>query len=149
MKNCLSLLFFVIFFSCSVNQFDKDILNFEVRLVDERSKAGLPELNVYASAQKFFVGDSVFLQNKHILSADVIDRDSQPKVKVRLTDEGRILFADFTRHHVGRQAAILVDQKLISAPRINAAINEGILLIVGFFSLEEAISIAEGIVPRD
>ena len=149
MKRVFILLFFVIFFSCTANSFDKDILNFELRLADSEMKTGLTEMDVYGSAEKFFIGDSVFLDNDHILSADVIDWESQPKIKVKLTEEGRLLFADFTRLHLSENAAILVDQKLVSAPRIMASINEGTLIIVGHFNHEEAISIAEGIVPGD
>jgi preprotein translocase subunit SecD len=40
---------------------------------------------------------------------------------------------------------MIVDNKLGSAPRINAQITQGILLIVGLFTYEEAKTISEGI----
>ena len=40
---------------------------------------------------------------------------------------------------------MIVDNKLVSAPRINAQITQGVLLIVGYFDLKEAKNIADGI----
>jgi preprotein translocase subunit SecD len=134
-----------IFFSCSDNQFNKEFLAFEIRLAESERYATLKEMPLYKSDQKFFVFDSVFLKNDDITSAEVIDWQTQPKVSIILNDVGRIKFADFTQKNVGKTAAIIVDNKLVSAPKINAPINEGKLLIVGFFSHEEALEIAEGI----
>ena len=63
-----------------------------------------------------------------------------------LNTEGRIKFAEFTDKHIGKNAAILVSHKLVCAPKINALIFKGILLMVGYFNHEEAISVAERIV---
>lgn len=51
--------------------------------------------------------------------------------------------------NVGKNAGIFVDGKLLSAPRINAPIDEGILLIAGFFDREEALKIADGLTPQN
>ncbi len=104
------------------------------------------EMVLYKTDQKFFVSDSIFLNNNDIKSAEVIDWQTHPQVKIMLNNEGRIKFAEFTDKHIGKNAAILVGHQLVSAPRINAPINEGILLIVGHFNHGEAISISEGIV---
>jgi len=99
------------------------------------------------TGQNFYIHDSVFISNSDLLSAAVIDRQTQPKVKVRLTEQGRKKFAEFTLNHIGKNAAMIVDNKLVSAPRINAQITQGIFLIVGLFNEEEAQTIADGIVP--
>lgn len=52
-------------------------------------------------------------------------------------------------NNVGKIAAIIVDNKLVSAPRINAQIRNGKLIITGFFNHEEALKIADGILPKD
>ena len=104
------------------------------------------EMIVYKGEQKFFVSDSIFLNNEDIRTAEVIDWQTLPKVKVLLNDNGQRKFAEFTENHIGKNAAILVDHKLMSAPKINAPIREGILLIIGHFDHEEAVGIAEGIV---
>ena len=149
MKVFFVLVLVLILFSCTANQFDKDSLTFTLQPASLAAQAGFKEMPLYGTDKIFFVGDSVFLSNDHIRSAEVIDWEHQPKVKVKLTDEGRRRFADFTRQHLGKQAALLVDQKLVSCPRVNAPITEGILIIVGFFNHEEAVSIAAGIVPEN
>jgi len=147
MKVFFGLIPALILFSCTPNNFDKERLTFTLQPASLVAQAGFKEMPLYGTDKIFFVGDSVFLRNDHIRSAEVIDWEHQPKVKVKLTDEGRLLFADFTQRHMGKQAALLVDQKLVSAPRVNATIDEGILIIVGFFNHAEALSIAAGIVP--
>ena len=92
----------------------------------------------YKTDKKFFVHDSVYLTNDDITSTDIIDWKTQPKVQVILSEVGREKFAEFTKMNVGKNAAMIVDKKLVSAPRINAQITKGVLLIVGFFDQEEA-----------
>ena len=149
MKIFIVLVSVLILFSCTTNQFDKERLTFTLQPAGLAAQAGFKEMPLYGSDKIFFVSDSVFLTNDHIRSAEVIDWEHQPKVKVELTDEGRRRFADYTRQHIGKQAALLVDQKLVSSPRVNAPITEGIMIIVGFFNHEEAVSIAAGIVPEN
>jgi len=106
-------------------------------------------MNFYHSDQKFFVYDSIYLKNDDITSTEIIDWQSQPKVQVMLNNEGRKKFAAFTQKNVGKIAAMIVDNKLVSAPRINAPIRNGTLIIIGYFNHEEAIKIANGIVPKN
>ena len=104
---------------------------------------------MHNSDLKFYVEDSVFLRNSELKSTEVIDVNTHPKILVTLTEEGTENFADFTEQNIGRNAAILVGGKLVSAPRINAKIDEGKLIIVGNFSLEEAEQIAIGILKKE
>jgi len=147
MKIFISLLSLFIFCSCSENNFNKDTLSFELRLADAQYQSNHRQINLYNSDQKFFVSDSIYLNNSDIASAEILDWESQPKVKVVLKSEGRQKFAVFTKKFIGKNAAIIIDDKLLSAPRINAEINSGELIIIGFFNHEEALRIADGIVP--
>jgi len=149
MKKFIVFFTVVIFFSCSDNTFNKDSLSFEIRLAQSEHNPNLKEMNVYNSDQKFFVFDSVFLKSDDIISTEILDWQTQPKVQVMLNDEGREKFADFTQKNVGKIAAMIVDNKLVSAPRINAPIRNGTLIIVGYFNYEEALKIADGIVPKN
>ena len=143
------ILFFIltIFFSCSENKSNNELLSFEVRLAESMAHPDLVEMTMLNSEFKVFVSDSVFLKNDHISSTEIIDWETHPKVMVYLTDEGGKIFADFTQANIGKKAAILVGGKLVSAPRINAPIMEGKLIIAGLFEHEEAQKIAQGIVP--
>ena len=149
MKTLIIFFTIAIFFSCSDNNFNKDYLAFEIRLAESETKPNLTEMSFYNSDQKFFVHDSVFLKNADIISTEILDWQTQPKVQVMLNDGGREKFTDFTQKNTGKIAAMIVDNKLVSAPRINAPIRKGILIITGFFSHEEALKIAEGILPKD
>jgi len=101
MNTRFSILMIVLLFSCSANNFTNDWLNFEVRLAESESGQNLREMTFYNSNQTFFIHDSVFLSNNDLLSAEVIDWQTQPKVKVTLNDEGRKKFADFTLTNIG------------------------------------------------
>ena len=147
MKIFVPLLSLVVFFSCSENNFNKDVLSFELRLADAQYQSNLIEMNLYNSDQKFSISDSIYLSNSEITSAEVFDWETQPKIKVVLNNEGRQKFAVFTKKFIGKNAAIIIDNTLVSAPRINAEINSGELIIIGFFDHEAALKIADGIVP--
>jgi preprotein translocase subunit SecD len=148
-KTLFSLLIFVLILSCSEDRTGYEFLTFEVRLAASEPGSHLKEMILFKSDLKFFVDDSVFLQNKDIASTTVIDKETHPKVLVKLTDNGAKKFADFTQENIGRNAAILVGGKLVSAPRINAKIDGGKLIIIGYFTLVESKKIAYGILPNN
>lgn len=143
----------IIFFSiallmaCTEKVTKHEVLPFELRIADIEPFHNSVEMTLYNSDKKFFVDDSVFLNNNDITATEIIDWETQPKVVVELNNEGREKFAAFTEQYVGKNAAIIVDSKLVSAPRINAPIAGGKLIIVGLFDHEEANKIAERILP--
>jgi preprotein translocase subunit SecD len=63
-------------------------------------------------------------------------------VQFQLTTEGSKVFGDYTSSHVGGYLAIVLDNKVISAPRINSAIVGGSGEITGSFTQEEANNLA-------
>jgi preprotein translocase subunit SecD len=65
-----------------------------------------------------------------------------PMIEVVLTEKGRKAFADITRQSVGKRLAIVVDGKLLAAPRIEMEIPGGRALITGRFSTQEASDLA-------
>ncbi|MFN3309841.1 MAG: protein translocase subunit SecD, partial [Anaerolineales bacterium] len=62
----------------------------------------------------------------------------QPVVSFRLTSEGTKIFADYTRQNQGKILAIVLDKKVISAPRIREPIETGEGIIEGNFTVESA-----------
>lgn len=148
MKTFSALLMVIHVLSCSKEKINYEPLSFELRLAESKGDSGLVIMPLENSDMKFYIGNNVYLQNKDIISAKVIDQDTHPKVFVSLTDEGGSKFAEFTEQNIGKNAAILVDGKLVSAPRINAKIEEGKLIIVGYFTPEEAEKIAQGILTN-
>ena len=60
------------------------------------------------------------------------------QVGVQFNNEGKKLFSDITKKHVGEELAIVLDGQIISAPVINEEIPNGEAQITGQFTPEEA-----------
>ena len=63
-------------------------------------------------------------------------------VDLTLTDEGKTKFAEATQNNVGKQIAIIYDNGVLSAPRVNEAITRGKAQISGMESVERAQELA-------
>ena len=59
-------------------------------------------------------------------------------VSLTLTDEGKTKFAEATEANVGKQIAIVYDNQILSAPKVNEAITGGQAQITGMSGVEEA-----------
>jgi preprotein translocase subunit SecD len=70
------------------------------------------------------------------------DQDGQPAVNFRFDTTGARQFGDYTRQNVGRIFAIVLDDKVISAPRIREPILGGSGIISGSFTTESANELA-------
>jgi preprotein translocase subunit SecD len=75
-------------------------------------------------------------------SAIVSTQTGEVVVNFELTDAGSRIFSDFTSSHVNEILAIVLDKKVISAPRINNAITQGSGTITGNFTLDSANQLA-------
>ncbi len=89
------------------------------------------------------------LENKVLLQGNLIRdarvgfmRAGDAFVSMSFDDEGTKAFAQITTDSVGRQLAIVLDNKVQSAPRINEPIQGGEAQITGNFSPEEASELA-------
>ena len=64
------------------------------------------------------------------------------EISFKLTDNGAKIFSDFTTNHVGEFLGIVLDNKVISAPRIESAITKGSGVIQGSFTVDTANALA-------
>ena len=71
-----------------------------------------------------------------------MQQTNEPVVNFRLTTSGGRTFADVTTENVGRLFAIVLDDEVISAPRINEPIVGGSGQISGSFTVESANDLA-------
>ena len=69
-------------------------------------------------------------------------RTNQPIVNFRFNQNGAVRFGRLTQANVGRPFAIVLDNKVVSAPRINEPILGGSGQISGHFSVSEAKDLA-------
>lgn len=65
-----------------------------------------------------------------------------PQVQLQFTDEGAQEFADITRRNVDKIVAIVLDDQVIQAPRVNQPIVNGDAVISGNFTPESAKNLA-------
>jgi len=63
-------------------------------------------------------------------------------IEFTLTPKGREIFANYTASHVGQYLGIVLDKKVISAPRVDEPIPDGAGIIRGSFTRESANSFA-------
>ncbi len=61
-----------------------------------------------------------------------------PEVSLVFTSDGGKKFADITKRNVGKPVAIVLDEQIVSAPRVNTPINDGNAVITGGFTTEQA-----------
>lgn len=94
--------------------------------------------------ERYQVEQRVALEGKHISDAQLaFNADTgEPVVNFKLDREGARKFSDMTRHNVGRQLAIVLDEKVITAPVIRSAIGGGSGEISGSFTSREASDLA-------
>lgn len=96
------------------------------------------EGNLYELEQK------IALKGEHIVdAAGTLSNDTgQPVVTFRLDSNGARQFATMTQENIGRALAIVLDDKVITAPVINSPIPGGRGEISGNFTLPEASDVA-------
>jgi preprotein translocase subunit SecD len=127
---------------------------FEIRMVYDQSTPNTTELELTrkisareTSTQKLIVGNRALLDVNSVMSAKVIkDPNTKgPQISLKFNESGQKKFSKITRENVGRQLAIVINGKLIMAPRINEEISGGTAMIVGDFSETEAKETADRI----
>ena len=85
----------------------------------------------------------IFLKKTVLTGADLelvtagYRQDGEPIVSIEFTKKGAEIFRDVTSKQVGRPLAILLDGKVISAPKINEPISGGQAQISGRFNNQE------------
>lgn len=74
--------------------------------------------------------------------ANINQQTSEPVVSFRFNSKGALRFAEATQQNVGKPFAIILDNQVISAPRINEPIIGGSGQISGNFTVESANDLA-------
>lgn len=94
-------------------------------------------------------GRQINIKRRPVITGDMLDsaqtsfdQNGQPVVGFRFNATGSRKFCDVTRNNTGQPFAIVLDDLVISAPRINEPICGGSGQISGGFSVEEASDLA-------
>ncbi|MET0988435.1 MAG: protein translocase subunit SecD [Steroidobacteraceae bacterium] len=106
----------------------------------------LDEIRVPASDEPidYLLQRAPLLQGERLVQANATldGQTGLPVVSFRFDDTGARIFAKVTRENVGRQLAIVLDGKVISAPVINEPIAGGAGQIEGNFTVAETSALA-------
>ena len=129
----------------------KDILGqtakLEFRLVAEpgQNPSEIEELEQVDEQGKLPIEKQVMVQGEDLTDAQPgfdQQRSGEPVVNFRFNIRGAQKFGDVTSKNVGRLFAIVLDNKVISAPRILTPITGGSGQISGHFTVEQANNLA-------
>ena len=110
------------------NSFGDDVTGYDVYLDD--------------NGYRYVVEKEVILSGELLIDANPTFHENQPAVAFRFNDLGSKKFAKITRENIGRIFAIILDGKVVTAPRINSSIVQGSGVISGNFTTKEASDVA-------
>ena len=120
---------------------DPDRLSNAIR--SGRAPAGMRLLDSTEGAgQSYLIRRRVMVDGNNLVDARPGVGDSGPEVNIRFDAKGSRDFADATTQNVGRPFAIVLDDKVISAPVIREPILGGSARISGSFSVQSANDLA-------
>lgn len=94
------------------------------------------EGNMYSVEKK------VILSGDLLTDANVTYDQGAPAVSFKFNSIGTRKFSEITRNGIGRILAIVLDNTVVTAPRINTAITGGSGVITGNFTVQEANEVA-------
>ncbi|HEV2100127.1 MAG TPA: protein translocase subunit SecD, partial [Stellaceae bacterium] len=98
--------------------------------------------NARAGPNAYVVRKRVMVGGDTLVDAQPSFQGNEPVVSFRFDAEGASRFADATRANVGKPFAIVLDNKVISAPIIREAILGGSGIISGSFTVQSASDLA-------
>jgi len=99
--------------------------------------------DVYDPNRKYLLRSIPVLDGSKLTDAKVgFDQNNMPVINFTLNGEGARIFGDFTAKNVGKRMAVVLDNKVYSAPVIRERIGGGRVQISGNFTLNEAHDLA-------
>ena len=117
----------------------------EFHLAQTEPGEGLTEMIFEPTGELLYLHEEVLIDNNDISSARAVEWEGEHAVDLTFTAPGTEKLARVTGQHVTERMGMVVGGRLLSAPRINAAITQGRAVIAGAFTREEARRIAAGI----
>ncbi|HAZ36244.1 MAG TPA: protein translocase subunit SecD [Clostridiaceae bacterium] len=89
-----------------------------------------------------FVGpnDDVIITGQDVKDATVgVDPNTQqPVVQLKLNEDGTVKFREATKKYIGKPISIIMDDEVVSSPRVNSEIPNGEAIITGSKDVAEA-----------
>ncbi len=82
------------------------------------------------STETLHVDRNIAISNFDIAEAVLIEKDST-SIRLTLTEEGKIKFANLTKESINKRLAVVINDRLVSAPKVMAEISGGSFEITG------------------
>lgn len=95
-----------------------------------------------SQGRPYLLKKEIILSGDLLIDASATYHEGQPAVAFRFNDLGAKKFAQITKENIGKFFAIVLDDRIITAPRINSVINQGSGVISGNFTTQEANQVA-------
>jgi preprotein translocase subunit SecD len=108
-------------------------------LAEESGSNDVFEVEDNITGAKVSLAKEVVLDGESLVKANVSDYDGEPVIFFKLNDLGTKKFAKLTRENFGKVLAVVIDDYLITTPKINGEISNGEGIINGAFSKQEAL----------
>ena len=122
------------------------------RMVDEKAMSSISDKKYFVGSEvleegefgtKYVIKKRIGVSGDNLIDANAsVDQFNRPIVSIRFDAVGSRKFADLTSKNVGKRFAIVLDNKVISAPVIQEAIPTGNAQISGNFTFETANDLA-------
>lgn len=107
-----------------------------------------PDAEAYLNQQNksIYLEKQARLSNIHILKvSEGVNEMNQPMLNLEFNENGKRILSEVTKNNLGKLIAILVDNKVISAPTILQPIDQGKVAITGIKSFDELKSMVKSI----
>ena len=90
----------------------------------------------------YLIDKEIILSGDSLVDANTTYFEGKPAVGFSFNNSGARKFSQITRENIGKIFAIVLDNEVVTAPRINTVINQGAGVISGSFTVEEAAEVA-------
>lgn len=121
----------------------------EIRMASLEAMEGWESLSgLGGPGQAIWISPEAALTNTDVAEASVREMSHGFILELLFAQDAALKFARLTKSHIGEPLAIMIDGRVVAAPRIMEEITGGRAIINGNFTEEEATSIAEGIMIR-
>jgi len=114
----------------------------DMNVSDESVPANVEKMYDMGGRYYYYVDKQAVLSGDSLSDAIATFSEGKPVVSFRLNAEGTKKFADLTKNNIGKILAIVLDDEVVTAPKINSAILGGNGIISGSFSVDEANRVA-------
>jgi protein-export membrane protein SecD len=116
---------------------DSGRLTFHFVIEDHEKGFDVVEIEDMTTGVKFPIDRNAVMDGKHVIGSKVTEYEGKPVVSFKLDSVGTRKFAGITKNNMGRVLALVLNDKIISAPRIGDEIANGEVFISGAFSTIE------------